>query len=310
MDSFRTAANQAAISSGGSSNLAPSDIFDTGLSIASKVADQTSLFSPASSLGLIVCALVILISFALIAAFLVVSLVESYVVISAGVLLMGFGGSRFTKDYAVRTMTYAVSVGAKLFVLQLLIALGQQIFQTLSQSFEAKTTDIFVVVGSAIVMLALVKIVPEMIQALINGASGRQFPASRERRRHRGRSCRCWRHGLWRRHGGAKRRPACQRTACGCQAQWHGSADRLRTRAPVHRGHGRQCRPRSGREYRRPLERAGAFRDAARPDVRGAGTQGCGPRGGAPRAADLSVAVFTLMFTVASVSNLAFDDRS
>ena len=84
---------------------------------------------------------------------------------------MGFGGSRFTKDYAVRTMTYAVSVGAKLFVLQLLIALGQQIFQTLSQSFEAKTTDIFVVVGSAIVMLALVKIVPEMIQALINGAS-------------------------------------------------------------------------------------------------------------------------------------------
>ena len=88
---------------------------------------------------------------------------------------MGFGGSRFTKDYAVRTMTYAVSVGAKLFVLQLLIALGQQIFQSLSQSFEAKTTDIFVVVGSAIVMLALVKIVPEMIQALINGASGRQF---------------------------------------------------------------------------------------------------------------------------------------
>ena len=43
VDSFRTAANQAAISSGGSSNLAPSDIFDTGLSIASKVADQTSL---------------------------------------------------------------------------------------------------------------------------------------------------------------------------------------------------------------------------------------------------------------------------
>jgi type IV secretion system protein TrbL len=171
VNSFRAAANQAAISSGGSSNLAPSDVFDTGLAIASKVADQASLFSPASSVSLILCALVILICFALIAAFLVLALVESYVVISAGVLLMGFGGSRFTKDYAVRTLTYAVSVGAKLFVLQLLIALGQQIFQSLSQSFEAKTTDIFVVVGSAVVMLALVKIIPEMIQALINGAS-------------------------------------------------------------------------------------------------------------------------------------------
>ena len=69
-------------------------------------------------------------------------------------------------------------------MLQLLIALGQQIFQALSQSFEAKTTDIFVVVGSAIVMLALVKIVPEMIQALINGASVGSSPLLAERRRH------------------------------------------------------------------------------------------------------------------------------
>lgn len=217
VDSFRAAANQAAISSGGSSNLAPSDIFDTGLSIASKVADQTSLFSPASSLGLIVCALVILISFALIAAFLIVSLVESYVVISAGVLLMGFGGSRFTKDYAVRTMTYAVSVGAKLFVLQLLIALGQQIFQALSQSFEAKTTDIFVVVGSAIVMMALVKIVPEMIQA---------FPRDsvRSQSAFHGRTC------LW--AGGLAARPAGAAAAvfrAGRQAHAQGAeGDRLR----------------------------------------------------------------------------------
>ncbi len=171
VDSFRSAANQAAQASGGSANLAPSDIFAIGLQIANKVGEQTSLFSPGASLGLIVCALVILVCFALIAAFLILALVESYIVISAGVLLMGFGGSRWTKDYALKVITYAVSVGAKLFVLQLLVALGQQIFTSLAQNFETSLSDIFVVVGASIVMLALTKSIPDMIQALINGVS-------------------------------------------------------------------------------------------------------------------------------------------
>jgi type IV secretion system protein TrbL len=171
VDSFRSAANQAAQASGGSANLAPSDIFAIGLQIANKVGEQTSLFSPAASVGLIVCALVILVCFALIAAFVILALVESYIVISAGVLLMGFGGSRWTKDYALKAITYAVSIGAKLFVLQLLVALGQQIFTTLAQNFETNLSDIFVVVGASIVMLALTKSIPDMIQALINGVS-------------------------------------------------------------------------------------------------------------------------------------------
>jgi type IV secretion system protein TrbL len=171
VDSFRSAANQAAQASGGAANMAPSDIFTIGLQIAGKVGEQTSLFSPAASLGLIVCALVILVCFALITAFLILALVESYIVISAGVLLMGFGGSRWTKDYALKAITYAVSVGAKLFVLQLLVALGQQIFTSLAQNFETSLSDIFVVVGASIVMLALTKSIPDMIQALINGVS-------------------------------------------------------------------------------------------------------------------------------------------
>lgn len=171
VDSFRSAANQAGQASGGSPNLSPSDIFDVGLQIANKIGEQTSILSPGASLGLILCALVILVCFALIAAFLILALVESYVVISAGVLLMGFGGSRWTKDYALKVVIYAVSVGAKLFILQLLVALGQQIFNSLLQNFQANLSDIFVVVGAAIVMLALTKIIPDMIQGLINGSS-------------------------------------------------------------------------------------------------------------------------------------------
>ncbi|MBJ7533609.1 P-type conjugative transfer protein TrbL [Rhodomicrobium vannielii ATCC 17100] len=169
VNSFRTAANEAVQASGGTSLIAPSDIFAIGLSMANKVLDQSSIWSPGSSVGLIIFALVLLICFALIAAFLVLALVESYVVISAGILFMGFGGSRWTKDYALKMVTYALSVGAKLFVLQLLIGLGQQIFNALLQNFETNTSDLLVSVGSAIVMLALTKIIPDMIQGLING---------------------------------------------------------------------------------------------------------------------------------------------
>ena len=55
------------------------------------------------SLFLVLASLIILFCFALIAAAIILALVESYIVLSGGVLLMGFGGSRWTKDFAVKT---------------------------------------------------------------------------------------------------------------------------------------------------------------------------------------------------------------
>ena len=170
--SFREAANQASAAGGGTGNITPSNIFDVGLQLGNRIMDQASLWAPGDSLGLIVSALVVLVCFALIAAFMILALVESYIVVSAGVLLMGFGGSRWTKDYAVRVAVYAVSVGAKLFVLQLLVGLGEAMIQDwLARFDETSLTGIFVMVGSAIVMLALTKSMPAMVQGLINGTS-------------------------------------------------------------------------------------------------------------------------------------------
>ena len=171
VQSFRNAANSAVQASGGQSMMAPSDVFSIGLSMANKIMDSTGIFGFLSSPGLVIFSLVLLVCFAMMAAFLVLALVESYVVISAGVIFMGFGGSRFTKDYALKILIYAMSVGAKLFVLQLIIGLGQQIFDQLIQNFQTNTSDILVSVGCAIVMLALVKILPDMIQSLLNGVS-------------------------------------------------------------------------------------------------------------------------------------------
>ncbi len=102
VNSFRTAGSQAVVASGGTSMIAPSDVFSVGLALANKVMDQATVFHPGAAIVFALFALVLMVCFAIIAALLVVALVESYIVISAGVLFMGFGGSRWTKDFAVK----------------------------------------------------------------------------------------------------------------------------------------------------------------------------------------------------------------
>jgi type IV secretion system protein TrbL len=133
---------------------------------------QMSIWSPAASVGLIIAGLVIEVCFALIAACMVLALVESYLVISMGVLFMAFGGTRWTKDYAISTVRYTVSVGAKLFVLQLLVSIGDNLIQSWVAAFNDITaSSLCILVGCSIVMLALVKVLPETMQHIVNGSS-------------------------------------------------------------------------------------------------------------------------------------------
>jgi type IV secretion system protein TrbL len=179
VESFRSAGIAALQANGVAAGLAPSDIFDTGVNIAAKMLEALSVTAPVQSLFVVLAALIILFCFALIAAAIILALVESYVVLSGGVLLMGFGGSRWTKDFALKTLIYAVSVGAKLFVLQLIAGLGAQIIGSWANLPEGQsviapvnaTSNILVIVGSTLVLSVLVKTVPEMIQGLINGTA-------------------------------------------------------------------------------------------------------------------------------------------
>jgi type IV secretion system protein TrbL len=97
VESFRSAGAAALRANGVAAGIAPSDIFDTGVNIAAKMLEALSITAPVQSLFVVLAALIILLGFALIAATIILALVESYIVLSAGVLLMGFGGSRWTK---------------------------------------------------------------------------------------------------------------------------------------------------------------------------------------------------------------------
>ena len=167
VSSFRQAASAA-----GGGGIAPTDVFAAGVKIAAKVLIQMIIWHPEASVGLMVAGIVIEVCFALMAAFMVLALVESYLIISMGVLFMAFGGSRWTKDFAVSTVRYTVSVGAKLFVLQLLVSIGTGLIQSWANSFTDVTAhSLCILVGCSIVMLALVKVLPDTMQRIVNGSS-------------------------------------------------------------------------------------------------------------------------------------------
>ena len=168
IETFRKAAGQAS----GQNFFSPSDFFIKAWKLVGDIYDKTSLLEPGNSLGLIIAGIIIMICFALICAFMVVALVEMYIVISASVLLMGFGGSQWTKDYAIRAVQYAVSVGAKLFVLQLIAGLGVDLMDGWIASTDTKSLEHIVgMIGCSVILLALTKMIPEIIQGIINGTS-------------------------------------------------------------------------------------------------------------------------------------------
>ena len=109
---------QLAFNAGGVKS-APSAIFNSGWNICQKILNEVSLWKDAGkAIVLCIAAFIIIVCFALIAAMMIVTLVEVAIVSYAGIILLGFGGSSFTKDYAVKYLTYAVSVGIKIMMMR------------------------------------------------------------------------------------------------------------------------------------------------------------------------------------------------
>ncbi|MBC3338629.1 P-type conjugative transfer protein TrbL [Pseudomonas proteolytica] len=168
VDSFRDAAASA---SGLGRALEPGDMLAVALDFGRTMVEGISVFSPAKGLLIAVCAILVLACFAFIAAFMFVTLVESYVIINASVLFIGFGGSQWTRDFAIAPMRFTVAIGAKLFVLTLIVGL---IVQSAKQWLAAYTNDeasLMTMVGLALVCCYLTKTIPDLIGGMISGTS-------------------------------------------------------------------------------------------------------------------------------------------
>jgi len=153
----------------GASKAATDAPFLTGCTLVMHILDKLSITSPVDSLAYIICALVALIAFALMTAQILFIKCEAMIAMTASVVLLGLGGSSIFKEYAVNVMRYVLAVAFKLFVMQLVVGLGLS-FITDMELAEASLQDIFVVIGVCVILLALVRSIPEACASIINGS--------------------------------------------------------------------------------------------------------------------------------------------
>ncbi|EGS8100330.1 P-type conjugative transfer protein TrbL [Salmonella enterica subsp. enterica serovar Enteritidis] len=168
VNSFRQAAASAA--GLGSTGMRPGDMFAVAVDLANTVGNVET-WNPLTATMIAFSALLVLVCFVFIAAFMAVTVVESYIIINAAVLFMGFGGSQWTREYALAIVRYAVSVGAKLFVLTLIVGLIVTSSKQWAAAYQNDDASMWTMVGLAVLCAILAKTIPEIVAGVISGSS-------------------------------------------------------------------------------------------------------------------------------------------
>lgn len=161
-------------SSGGSAS--PVDVFNAGIAVASDMSQDVrfGLFEDnALAIAAVFAMIVVVICFALVAAIFVAVMVEMYVGLLAGMIMLGLGGSSFTKDFAVRYLVYAFSVGMKLMALVMIARIGSEVLIDMADasSSDDKFLTSLAIAGIAVVVFMISIYVPAIIQGVIQGVS-------------------------------------------------------------------------------------------------------------------------------------------
>lgn len=164
----------------GNQGLSPSDVFTQGLNIAAALMDAASssafFTNPGTSIAVMIAAALVVLAFIAVAIQYIVAIVESYLVVSAGVIFLGFGGSRWTTPYVERYIGLGVSTGVKIMILYMLIGVGMNLSNGwLDEAVGIGTSPNpsmtgFDVMGAALIFMMLCWQVPKLFAAVLGGS--------------------------------------------------------------------------------------------------------------------------------------------
>ena len=163
--------------------VSPGDIMAQGLKIVANVltpagSNWTLLTNIGGTLVTVLSAFTVVVSYCILVFQYVVTKVESFVVLGAGYIFLGFGGSRWTAPYTERYISLAVNTGVRLMIIYLLIGLAN----TFSNRWIADTATLTVSPGGAlkllgilsgmIVFVAVCWMVPKIVGSVMSGSLG------------------------------------------------------------------------------------------------------------------------------------------
>ncbi|WP_454703065.1 P-type conjugative transfer protein TrbL [Agrobacterium burrii] len=161
----------------GGGSASPANIFDAGIRVATKMSEQAKFGlweDNALAIAAVFAMVVVVVSFSLVAAIFVAVMVEMYVGLLAGMIMLGLGGTSYTKDFAIKYLVYAFSVGMKLMGLVMIAKIGSDILLGLAEAPTA-TSEQFIttlaIAGISVVVFVIAMYVPPILQGVVQGAS-------------------------------------------------------------------------------------------------------------------------------------------
>lgn len=160
----------------GSGSASPAEVFNAGLRVASEMSANArfGLFEDnALAIAAVFAMIIVVICFSLVAAIFVAVMVEMYVGLLAGMIMLGLGGSSFTKDFAVRYLVYAFSVGMKLMALVMIARIGSEVLINMADAPDGadEFLSTLAIGGISVVVFVIAMYVPNIIQGVVQGVS-------------------------------------------------------------------------------------------------------------------------------------------
>ena len=148
----------------------PSSIFDIGFSLASEIIKKLSWVNFSDSLGFVLAGLGILIIFALIALEMLLVIIQYYIMLNLGVIMMGFLGHEWSREYALNYFRLMLGLGVKFLSMQLIVVLSMHILQGWLQVSDLTWTQVLLILPTLLIIWGLVREVPALAQSLISGS--------------------------------------------------------------------------------------------------------------------------------------------
>lgn len=168
IDSFSVAASKVSPDV----KFSPSNVVNLGMKVFNLIWQKTSYFDVGDSIFLALIGIIILLSFAWLAFKMSMLIVSAYVIVSAGVISMGFLGSSWTKEHALNYFTAVLGLAFHIFVMQLIYAIGYGMIEgwTTQLLGQNTTTDQYaLVVCATLVFIGLMSEIPQMAASLASG---------------------------------------------------------------------------------------------------------------------------------------------
>lgn len=168
INSLRTLGSEA---SGLSRGLNPSTPIDIAFDILAKAAKSYSITSPIDNLSIFLTTLAILACMAVVAANVLLTLVNAWVMAYSGIFVLGFGGARWTSDIAINYFRSVAGIALKLMTMTLLIGISMSIIDGYHADLAegAPIDELLVIFVVTLVLVILVNSVPNVIAGLILG---------------------------------------------------------------------------------------------------------------------------------------------